>query len=120
MSVTITSTAGTLHPLLVVDGYEWESEPRNIVHELLANEAPAVTLRKAGPRTGTYELLFADRAAALEAERVHKLAGVLTLVDTDQPGVGGRYIVHGGGLGVVQDEDAPARWLLVVPWRGLE
>jgi hypothetical protein len=116
--LTITSSAATISPDLSV-GYSWDSASQNIVHRLLTNPEPIITLRPAEPRSGTLTLLFRDDAAALECERIHKLAEVFTLTDTTRPGADMRYVVD-GRVGVELDPSTGHIWIVTVDFQALE
>lgn len=111
--ITITYGDVSIHPLMVL-GYDWERQGRNTIHETLSGQA--VTLRPAGLRKGTLQYLFADEAAALEAEDVHAIADALTLADSDRPALGMRYVLE-GSIRLTLDPQTRHRWTVAVGFR---
>lgn len=110
---TITSTAGSITPMLVlVDGYSQSGTSANIVHELVGGTI-AVSLAPDLPRTGTLSLLFATPALAEIAREFHTTGDVFTLVDSDTPQASMTY-VRQGPMSVKINSDVTERWALEV------
>lgn len=108
MTTTISDGVTTVAPL-VVDGYESTRAPRTIVHEVLNNPNPSVSLKPAGLRTGTLSAVFATRADAVECEAMLAAAAVLTLTSTVD--VGMTFVVH-EDITVTLDDSTRAVWLV--------
>jgi hypothetical protein len=118
MSVTITYADDlVLIPDLVL-GYAWEHASRNVLHPLIANPLPAVTLREAAAKAGTLQLFFLLETAALQASEAHRLAEVFTYQDTDRPALTMRYVVPDAGkIGVTLDPETKKRWIVAVDYQ---
>lgn len=116
MSVIITWGIDQLEVDAVL-GYEWTRPTRTVVHPILANRVPVITLREAGSRQGTLSLFFATKAAALDAEDAHTLADVFSISDTAHPDLAMRYVVGNGDLHLTQDTETMRRWVLEVPFQ---
>lgn len=112
---TLSNGTDTITPILV-NGYDTSREARTIVHDILGREDPDVTLRPAGTRRGTLELVFDDEASAAAAVTAHAAAGVWTLTEVDVPTIAMQYVVVDGDLGRRLDETRAA-WLVTIPYR---
>lgn len=116
MTYTITYAGDlTLTPDLVL-GYDWRHEGRNVLHPLIGNPLPAVTLRPAGAKAGTLRLFFQTEADALAAEEAHTRAEVFTYTDSDRLALTMRYVVS-GTIAVTLDEKTRQRWIVAVDYQ---
>lgn len=97
-----TSGATTLTPLLI-EGYRSTRDAGNLVHQIVASEWPAITLRPARPRTGRLRILCATLTEALAMEALHAGAAVVQLVDAEVPARNMTY-VSSGEISVALDE----------------
>jgi len=110
---TLTDGTTTVTPLLV-NGWQTARPTRNVVHPIIDREAPEVTLRAAGLRVGTLEVVFGTLADALGAEALHAQAAIITL---DDPTVGTMdYVAAGGDIEVELDSDTRRAWIVRVPF----
>jgi hypothetical protein len=80
MPTTLTSGATVITPN-TVDGYQSARPAQTIIHRVIGRADPDVTLRPAGTRTGTLELVFGVEATAIAAEQALAGADVWTLSD---------------------------------------
>lgn len=113
---TIIHGTGSITPE-VVNGFEASREARSIVHTILGRPDPDVTFRPAGLRSGTLSLVFADGATAASAEAALTVPQVLTLTDPDVPKVGMSFVVAGGGVRTVLDDETRTVWIVEVPFQ---
>lgn len=88
------TTSAQLSPLLVT-GYSARRPSRNVVHTVLGRPDPDVTLRAAGLRTGTLELLCANVADATEMADLHATVGVKAFEGSAPDPVSMDYVVAG-------------------------
>lgn len=103
----------TIHPLLVLN-YGYARGSQNVVHEVLAGNYPAVSLRPAQSKSGTLSLLFGDRASARGAED--------TLTDVNrfhftEPTVGEDFHFIASGPVNVRNEPGTTVWIVDVVYR---
>lgn len=112
MATTITAPGGLTTTTTRLVTNDFERPARTIIHEPIGGDdgTPDVTLRAPGPRAGRLVLAYPTPAAALHAEQVHLVKGVLTLTDDDLPTLDMQYVVV-GTLGVSRDTSHPRRWL---------
>lgn len=94
MSSTFTGPGLAAYPLLVTQ-WNASSSTRHIVHELLGNPIPDVTLQPAGPRTGTMSALFDYEAGAALLYAALRGTDVLTFSDDDTATTGMDFIANG-------------------------
>jgi hypothetical protein len=99
-----------------VQGYESAREARTIFHPIIGTSREDVTLLPAGPRSGTLSYLYDTEAAAVEAERMHSVAAVLTLSDSDLSSVRMSYAVE-GSITRTLDPQTRAFWVVQVGYR---
>jgi len=111
MATTITKGDVTVTPALVL-GYDAARMSRNLVHNLIGNGAPNVTLKPASLRSGTLELLFADESTAAACEALHATEGSFTLTDSDRPSIGMVYVV--GSIRRQLEPETRAFWIVSV------
>lgn len=111
--VTLTHANGLVAPVRVLDvrSLAFTSNLRTVVHELVGNPIPAITVRPAGPRTGTLVYVLADQAAGRSAELVHRTPGRITV---DDPGVLTMTYFATGALVLALDPRARRSWTLTV------
>lgn len=119
-SVKRTRRALVAAPTIML-GLNTESESRNIVHPILGRSHEDVTLRAAGPRTGTIELGFqgpGSEAASREAEMIHATPAVFSIFTDERTTLPSAYIVDSGGriTRILEDESRDA-WVVSIPYR---
>lgn len=115
MTTTIAHSAGTITPssmptLLTT------STANTLVHDILNRADPDVTLRVAGLRRGSWQLVFDDETAALSAFEVLRVPQVLTLSNTDVPAIGMAFVVADGDIALELDPNTKAFWTIEVPF----
>ncbi len=113
---TLTRGAVIITPYDVL-GWESSRAARTVLHAVLERPGPDVTLRAAAPRRGVLRLFFTTYAEALEAEEAHAVAGVWTLVDTDEPGWDMSYVVADGDVSTRAATDWGGAWTVEVPYQ---
>lgn len=117
MSVTIqrNPAGATIAPDLLF-GYSSSRASGNKIHALLNNQAPPVyDLNPSGWRTGTFQLLFKDRAAAFACEAQHAAEARFTLIDTQIPQQGMLYVVDGAVT--LEPSSGGTAWIVTVPFQ---
>lgn len=110
MTTTISDGVDTI-TASVMDGYSATRPTRNVVHAILGSNAPAVSLREAGLRTGTAQLVFELQAVAEDAAAMLASGLQLTLADTDRANVGMTFVLA-GDLTVELDSDTRSVWVV--------
>lgn len=115
MAPTIRYDGSVVAPQLVMD-IATESESGNVVHKLLGNPIPDITLRPASSRTGTWKLFFLDEASSEAAELLHRQPGVFVLDYPERPSIAMTYVVE-GRVRRTLDPDTLTRWVLEVGYR---
>lgn len=108
-------TYASSRPLQVL-GYESQRASANVFHDVIGRPNPDVTLRPAGPRTGTLSFLFASEADAAECERMHAGTSVLTIDDPELPTIAMPYVAD-GAISRQLDSDTRALWVVGVAFR---
>lgn len=118
MSTTITRTsdAATTTPTQVL-GYAALLEGRNVVSDLIGGGI-AVTLIPQRMRSGTLELLYADRAEAWAAVELHRGTDTFTLDDTDVPEVGMLYTAN--TIAPALEDQTRALWIVSIEYQEIE
>lgn len=112
MTTTITWGTQTVTPTLVTE-YTSKREGGNLLHIVIGNASPDVTLKAAGLRKGTLEIWCEDHATALAAEALHAQTGVFHLTDDTLPGVNMFYVLD-GAIDTSLDGQTSKRWLVQV------
>ena len=115
MATTITSGGVTRTPLQVL-GYRSERTSGNILHPVLGSTSQDVTLRAAGLRSGTLELLALTMADALNLEALHLNAATVTLADTDIPSGGFTYVAS-GRIAVELEDETRSLWTVSIEFQ---
>lgn len=114
MPASISIGTASITPELVL-GYQASRASRNVIHSLLSG-AEAVSIRPAGPRTGTLGLFFLTEQEADAAEALHAASGVFTYTSPELPTTGMRYVTD-GSIDVQLDPSTLTRWIVSVPYR---
>ncbi|MCK2028095.1 hypothetical protein KZC56_17495 [Microbacterium sp. SSW1-47] len=115
MASTITHAAGSITPR-VIEGYTATREARTVIHDILNQSNPDVTLRAAGPRRGSLKCVFPTETEAVAAFGVFSVPQVLLLTDAAVPSVGMSFVVAEGDLTVSLDPDTRVVWIVNVPF----
>lgn len=100
MSTTITRGNVVITPTAVTS-VRSERESRNVVHSIIGRDADDVTLRPAGLRTGTLELVWHSTNTAETdseaAELAHAEGGVFTIVAPERASLSFTYVTDQSG-----------------------
>lgn len=106
MSAQITGGVTPIYPSTVL-GYESERDAGSLVHKILGNSNPDVTLRPAQLRSGSLKLAFLSDTSE-EDSRTAELAlsqgSVFTLLETDRSSVGMQFVASGRIRRILDDE----------------
>ena len=112
--ITVTHNASALYPEAVL-GYSWDTEYKNLSHEIIGSSFPAITFRPAGPRTGTLNYFCLTEDDAQQLSTLHKDVGLFSISDDAVPSAAMTYVPMGTG-NVVQDETR-TRWTVSVGFK---
>jgi hypothetical protein len=74
-----------------------------VVHTIIGAAAPDLTLKPAGPRAGTFDLLCLNTAAAQEVDAFLRLSGPFTITGVGTPVAELTFVVGPGDVGVDLD-----------------
>lgn len=112
MATTISDGTDTL-TVTVMDGYSATRRGRNAVHSILGSNAPAVSLRAAGLRSGKHRLMFTSQSVAEDAVAMLGTAAEITLADTDRANVGMTLVVPADGeISLTLDDATRDLWIV--------
>ncbi|CAG7618475.1 hypothetical protein ACFPZL_01165 [Leucobacter soli] len=119
MTDTIASSnpaTADVHPRLIMD-WQPARPARTVVHELLYDPTPAVSLADPGPRRGVLRYFFetASQADACWAMHAEKAVLTLTAAISDHTETL-RYVVAGGDLVQRLDPESALRTIIEVPY----
>lgn len=117
MTVTLSNGTDSVSPALALP-YEIDYAQSTIVHDVPGREYPDVTLRPAGARSGTLQLLFIGMTGALEAANLHTTGSVMELTDTANPLMDMHYVAVDAVRLVQQESVHP--FILMVPFQEVE
>lgn len=84
MATTVSSTTGVVEAFATVDSFSSKQKARTKEHEILDGDV-VFTMRDAGPRRSTLELLFADAEDAETCRVAFATGQIVTLSDPDNP-----------------------------------
>lgn len=94
MSVAISNGVDEFTPLIVTR-HDYVFPNRNILHDIIGSNEPAVTLREAGLRKGSLSLRVADADAAAAAKAILGSASALTFTDSVTPSESMTFVLDG-------------------------
>lgn len=95
MTTTITNGNASVTPVLVVE-YAHRRSTRSIVHDVIGDAIPDVTLRPAGTREGTLRAVCTDPADVTTLDAMLAAPAVITVTSDDEPRLDGlRFVVAG-------------------------
>lgn len=115
MANTITDGTTVITPELIL-GWDASQSSRNIVHEIIGKASPDVTLKAAGLRTGTLELLFISAADALTARTM--LAQALPfLIESDEAFLDNFRFVVAGTISSALEDTTRNLWTISVDFQ---
>jgi hypothetical protein len=115
--VTISITGAgiaTIHPDLLL-GYESVRSTQSVVHDILQNPYPSVTLDVAGSRTGTMTLLFKSESAAATAETSLSQPLIFAFSSTEITSSNMNFVLS-GNLTRSLDQETFAVWTVSFEW----
>lgn len=115
MTITITCGAASASPRQILS-YKSSRTARNLIHDIIDRADPDVTLKPAGLRRGTLEMLCLDLTAGLAMEALHAGEGVCVLEDTERPGRNMSY-VSAGDISLELDLQTGTRWIVSVDYQ---
>lgn len=111
---TITAPTGTYTPALVRN-YRASQRMGTVVHDLLTGNVD-LTLRPAGPRTGSMELLFTDEPTAHACRAAHAAAVLLTFASPEAPAAAMTYTAV-DTVELAEDPEIDGHWWLTVSFQ---
>lgn len=114
ISLTHTITAESVTVSMVI-GYASDVDVPTVVHAVIGRGTPDFTLKPAGPRTGTYEMLCTNETAAINLRRLLKVPGALTLADTATSIADTTFMVT-GPVGLALDPVTLRRCIVTAPY----
>jgi hypothetical protein len=110
MAATITRAGTVLHPSVVL-GWPLTRTGRSVVHPILNTASVEVTVRPAGPRSGTLDTLWPDQATATAAFNALATAGAPWVWVV--PGAAGSPLTaHVLDASIAQAEETGGRWVV--------
>lgn len=115
MTTTLTANSVMRTPQLVL-GYSSTRSAGNIVHPVIGNPSPDVTLAAAGLRTGTLSMLCLNLADALAVQSLHTGPYVVVLADSDLPALNMTYVAS-GTIAIALDDETRTRWTVTVDFQ---
>lgn len=115
MTALITQGTATIVPQLVLN-YRASRSSRNVLHELVESQDPAVTLRSTGLRRGTLQLLFAGPVSAGTAATVLARTGLFAYSDSGNSSNNMSFYVD-GDITKSQAEAGSAAWIVTVDFQ---
>lgn len=115
MANTITDGTTVVTPQLIL-GWEAAQETRNVIHSVIGKAAPDVTLKPAGLRTGTLELLFLTAADALTA-RTMLTQALPFLIESDEAFLDNFRFVVSGSISSVLEDTTRSLWTISVDFQ---
>lgn len=118
MTTTLSDGITDVIPTLVT-GWESTRDARNILHDIIGRADFDVTLRPAGLRSGTLEMLFSSLDNALAAEALLVQAKSFTLEDTDRPTLNMTFVAS-GSITVAIDEDTRTLWTVACDFQEVD
>lgn len=94
----------------VLDGYSVQRNTETVVHNIIGTTENAVTLRGSGLRTGSLSGIvgYLDEVA-WDFDAMLASPSIITLADTDRPGIGMDFVVSGSHT-LELDDDSRNVW----------
>jgi len=115
MANTITDGTTVVTPELIL-GWDAAQDTRNVIHNIIGKSAPDVTLKPAGYRSGTLELLFTTSTAANTA-RVMLAQALPFLIESDEAWLDGVYFVVSGTISSALEDTTRKLWTISVDFQ---
>lgn len=115
MTITLTRGEISASPQQLL-GFKSTRTARNLVHDIIDRSDPDITIKPAGLRKGTLELLCLNLAAGLAVEALHAGEGVIALEDTDRPTLDMSYVAS-GAITLELDTQTGIRWVVAVDYQ---
>ena len=112
------ATSGISTSPLLVLGYSATRKSRTIVHEILGRSDPVITSQIPMRRTGTFQLLYNSRGAAVNAhESFCAFPGDWVYVDTDNPVGNMTFVIATGDLTIELDPETRRNYIVTIPYQ---
>lgn len=118
MANTIFDGFTTITPNLIT-GWESTQESRTVVHQVIGKSSPDITLKPAGLRNGTLELVFFSSASAVSARAFLSQARKFILA-TDESWLTEMHFVVSGSLSWTLDEQTQKAWIVSFEFQEVE
>lgn len=115
MANTITDGTTVITPELIL-GWQASQPSRNVVHEIVGKSSPDVTLKPAGLRTGTLELLFLTSAEAETARTMFQSAQSF-LIESDETWLDLFRFVVSGSISSALEDTTRNMWTITVDFQ---
>lgn len=115
-TVSATNGGGTVSPIMVTSPYESSSRARTVVHDTIGGGI-AVSLIAPNPRDGEISYLFATAAEAAACITLHQQPTSFALSDTGVPEAGMTYVVAGGAMRAVLDDQTLTYWAVLIRYQ---
>lgn len=121
MTVTIQAETAPANPTtpLVAVGYSAARASRNIIHDIIGQAGPAVSLRPTGLRTGQLTLIYDDAALAAAAVALLARSAVFTLTDDELTLAGMRFVLAPGQITNTINPATLRHWTITAPFQEL-
>ncbi len=111
---TLTRAAVTLAPVDIL-GWSTTRRSASVVHSIIGDPAPDVTLREPAAAAGDLRTVWADEASALAASAaLAVLGGAWTIAIPARPGIDGMSVLVVGDITVSAADDAGAAWMVTI------
>ena len=115
MANTITDGTTVVTPQLIT-GWEAGQESRNVIHTVIGKAAPDVTLKAAGLRNGTLELLFLTASEATTA-RTMLTQALPFVIESDEAFLDNFRFVASGSISSVLEDTTRSMWTISVDFQ---
>lgn len=117
-STAAVGATGIVLPLLVT---QWNAtaNTRHIVHDVLGNPWPDITVQPAGPRTGTMSALFDNEADAAALFAMLTGTTVVTFSD-DSTSITAMRLLANGSVTIAQDDQDRTKWVVTFAYQEVQ
>ena len=110
MTTTITDGTTVLTPEIIT-GWEASQESGNVIHAIIGKADPDVTLKPAGTRAGTLELLFLNVTDA-ETARAMLTQPLPFIIESTDAWLNNIHIVANGSISSVLEDTTRSMWTI--------
>lgn len=117
-STAAVGATGVALPLLVT---QWNATAttRHLVHDVLGNPWPDITVQPAGPRTGTMSALFDNEADAAALFAMLTGTTVVTFSD-DSTSITAMRLLANGSVTIAQDDQDRTKWVVTFAYQEVQ